>query len=247
MSGRSRGWGIKLKKRNHKNGENKNRENKGREKKSRGSVFRQLVVSYIVFAVISVITLYLCMFTLLALIGGGRLETLTPYNLVDDEGNLGDIRSFTRIGGWIEKLDSRYHVEEVYGEKQDSVRSYTVEDISEYLCTDHMVETDSPARDYRGFLKPVRIKGETVWYLMKISRETLYMVYSYNAGTGSPAAKAVSAAFLLFAAAFVVNCFLMSAYLSRKIKRPLVKITEGMDQVRRGTGAVRLDFQAQKE
>lgn len=247
MSGRSRGWGIKLKKRNHKNRENKSREKKGREKKSRGSVFRQLVVSYIVFAVISVVTLYLCMFTLLAFIGGGRLETLTPYNLVDDKGNLRDIRSFTRIGGWIEKLDSGYHVEEVYGEKQDSVRSYTVEDISEYLCTDHVVETDSTARDYQGFLKPVRIKGETVWYLMKISRETLYMVYSYNVGAGGQAAKAVSAALLLFGAVFVVDCLLMSAYLSRKIKQPLLKITEGMEQVRRGTGAVRLDFQAQKE
>ncbi len=205
------------------------------------------MASYVVFAVISVVTLSLCMLGVLFFIGGGQLDSLVPYELVDDEGNLRDIHLFTGIGGWIEKLDSGYHVEEVYGDKLDSIKFYTMEDISEYLCADHVVETNSSARDYRGFLKPVRTGGETEWYLMKISRETLQMVYSYNVGAGGAAAKITSSAFLLFAAVFAVNCFLMGAYLSRKIKQPLLKITQGMDQVRQGAGQVRLDFQAQKE
>ena len=78
-------------------------------------------MSYILFAVLSVVTLYLCMFGVLFFLGGGNLESLAPYDLVDDEGHVGDISSFAGIGGWIEKLDPDYQVTEIYGEKKDSV------------------------------------------------------------------------------------------------------------------------------
>lgn len=220
---------------------------KRKGQKPRGSVFRQLVASYILFAVLSVVTLYLCLFGVLFFIGENNLESLDPYMLVDDEGNVGDIRSFVNIGGWIEKLDSDYHVIEVYGEKLDSVQSYTMEEISEYLCTDHIVETDTSASEYRGFLKAAQTAGETVWYLMKIRRENLSMTYSYNVAADGPSTKAVVVAFLAFGILFLVNCILMSTYLSRKIKQPLRKITEGMEQVKQGAGLVQLDFQAQRE
>ena len=136
-------------------------------------------MSYILFAVLSVVTLYLCMFGVLFFLGGGNLESLAPYDLVDDEGHVGDISSFAGIGGWIEKLDPDYQVTEIYGEKKDSVWSYTIEEISEYLYTDHVVETETSAREYWGFLKAVQTEGGTVWYLMKISRETLSLTNSF--------------------------------------------------------------------
>lgn len=204
-------------------------------------------MSYILFAVLSVVTLYLCMFGVLFFLGGGNLESLAPYDLVDDEGHVGDISSFAGIGGWIEKLDPDYQVTEIYGEKKDSVWSYTIEEISEYLYTDHVVETETSAREYRGFLKAVQAEGGTVWYLMKISRETLRLTYSFDVGNGNSTAKVTAALFLTFGALFLVNCVLMSTYLSRKIRRPLLEITEGMEQVKNGAGMVRLDFQAQKE
>ncbi|MCI9441747.1 MAG: HAMP domain-containing histidine kinase [Ruminococcus sp.] len=218
-----------------------------KKRKSKGSVFRQLVVSYILFAVLSVVTLYLCMFGVLFFLGGGNLESLAPYDLVDDEGHVGDISSFAGIGGWIEKLDPDYQVTEIYGEKKDSVWSYTIEEISEYLYTDHVVETETSAREYWGFLKAVQTEGGTVWYLMKISRETLRLTYSFDVGNGNSTGKVTAALFLTFGALFLVNCVLMSTYLSRKIRRPLLEITEGMEQVKNGAGMVRLDFQAQKE
>ncbi len=204
-------------------------------------------MSYILFAVLSVVTLYLCMFGVLFFLGGGNLESLAPYDLVDDEGHVGDISSFAGIGGWIEKLDPDYQVTEIYGEKKDSVWSYTIEEISEYLYTDHVVETETSAREYWGFLKAVQTEGGTVWYLMKISRETLRLTYSFDVGNGNSTGKVTAALFLTFGALFLVNCVLMSTYLSRKIRRPLLEITEGMEQVKNGAGMVRLDFQAQKE
>lgn len=217
------------------------------KRKSKGSVFRQLVVSYILFAILSVVTLYLCMFGVLFFLGGGKLDSLAPYELVDDEGNVGDISSFAGIGGWIEKLDSDFRVVEVYGEKQDSVQDYTIEELSEYLYTDNIVDTDTSAREYRGFLKSVRTEEHSVWYLMKIKRETLYLSYSYNVGVDGFENGVAVTAFLGFGVLFIANCLLMSVYLSRKIKRPLLEITQGMEQVKQGAGMVRLDFQAQRE
>lgn len=217
------------------------------KKKRKDSVFRQLVVSYIVFAILSVVTLYLCMFGVLFFLSGGKWDTLAPYELVNDEGNVGDIGSFARIGGWIEKLDSGYQVVEVYGEKQDSIRDYTIEELSEYLYTDNIVDTDTSAREYRGFLKSVQTEEDTAWYLMKIKRETLYLAYSYNVGVNDSQTGAAVTAFLIFGILFLLNCLFMSAYLSRKIKQPLLKITQGMEQVKQGAGLVRLDFKAQRE
>lgn len=110
---------------------------KSNRKKS--SVFRQLVASYIVFSMVSVFLLYLCMFGILLFIGGGQLESLAPYDLVDKEGNIRDLDSFKRLGGWIEQLDDSYHVTKVYGEKKDLADSYTMEELTEYLITDNLV------------------------------------------------------------------------------------------------------------
>lgn len=213
----------------------------------KGSVFRQLVASYIIFAAISVFLLYLCLFGVLIFIGGGRLETLAPYELVDDEGNVGDYSSFERLGGWIERLDDSYRVTEVYGEKKDRITAYSMEELTEYLVTDNLVETDTSAGEYRGYLKAVQEDGRTAYYLMKIARDALQMSYTYNVGKDTRSTRVAVAAALSFALLFLLSCLLMSAYLSRKIRKPLKKITDGMEQVRAGDSQVRLDFEAQQE
>ena len=213
----------------------------------KGSVFRQLVVSYIVFALVSVFFLYLCMFGMLMVLGGGELKNLAPYELVDEAGNVGDIHSFEQLGGWIERLDESYHVTRVYGEKKDEIMEYSMEELSEYLMTDNLVETAASASEYRGYLKAVPGPEGTNWYLMKIARSALQMSYNYNIGTDSESGKAAVLAVVSFLALFLVSCLLMSAYLSRRIKKPLQMITEGMERVRAGDSQVRLEFEAQRE
>lgn len=212
------------------------------------SVFRQLVTSYILFAVLLVVGLYACTFGILFGLGGGNLETLAPYELVDENGNVGELSSLERNDGWIEKLDTNYNVVEVYGQKKDDAKSYTQEEIYEYLITDNMVDTDTSAKEYRGFLKTAREDGKTCYFLVKVSRKVLSLTYSYNAASsaaGNKIALLFLAVFLLF---FFGNCFLMSRYLSRKIKKPLSEITGGMEQViRHGVDQVHLEFRAQKE
>ena len=215
--------------------------------KKKGSVFRQLVVSYIVFAAVSVILLYACMFGMLFFVGGGQLESLAPYEMVDEEGNVGDFSSFERLGGWIERLDGSFHVTEVYGDKKDQITAYSMEELTEYLMTDNQVEANTSAGEYRGYLKAVRSEAETEYYLMKIARNALRMSYIYNVGKDTQTTKTAVTVILSFFLLFLVNCLLMSAYLSRRIRKPLRKITEGMEQVRAGGSQVRLEFEAQRE
>ena len=218
---------------------------KSNRKKS--SVFRQLVASYIVFSMVSVFLLYLCMFGILLFLGGGQLESLAPYDLVDKKGNIRDLDSFKRLGGWIEQLDDSYHVTKVYGEKKDLADSYTMEELTEYLITDNLVETTTSASEYRGFLKAVKTEEHTVYYLMKIARDALQMSYTYNVAKDSQSVRVAVTSFISFGLLFLLSCLTMSAYLSRKIRIPLKKITEGMDKVRAGDSQVRLDFEAQRE
>lgn len=215
--------------------------------KKKGSVFRQLVVSYIVFAAVSVILLYVCMFGMLFFVGGGQLESLVPYEMVDEEGNVGDFSSFERLGGWIERLDGSFHVTEVYGDKKDQITAYSMEELTEYLMTDNQVEANTSSGEYRGYLKAVRSEAETEYYLMKIARNALRMSYIYNVGKDTQTTKTAVTVILSFFLLFLVNCLLMSAYLSRRIRKPLRKITEGMEQVRVGGSQVRLEFEAQRE
>lgn len=212
-----------------------------------GSVFRQLVVSYIVFAVVSVFLLNLCMIGVLIFIGGGQLEALAPYELVDDEGNVDNFSSFERLGGWIEQLDASYQVTKVYGEKKDLIMAYTMEELTEYLMTDNLVETKNSASEYRGYLKAVCAKDKTTYYLIKIARDALKMSYTYNVGKDTKTTQVMVGAFLSFGLLFLMSCVLMSAYLSRKIRKPLQKIMSGMEQVRAGDSQVRLEFEAQRE
>ena len=103
-----------------------------RKRKKSGSVFRQLVGSYVLFAVFLVIGLNVCMFGILIGIGGGSIETLAPYDMVDGSGKIQNLSVLEKNGGWIEKLDEDYHVLEVYGDKLDEPKSYTQEEI--YDC-----------------------------------------------------------------------------------------------------------------
>lgn len=216
--------------------------------KKAGSVFKQLVGSYILFSILLVIGMYVCMFGLLIGLSGGKIESLAPYELVDEKGNVGDLRSLERMGGWIEKLDTEYHVLAVYGEKKDEARSYTQEEIYEYLVIDKLVDTNTSAKEYRGFLDTAKEDGKTFYYFVKLDRDVLSLTYSYQVNNHVGGGRIAVVFLAIFLLIFFGNCFLMSRYLSRKIKKPLNEIIGGMEQViEQGVDQVHLDFHAQKE
>lgn len=217
-------------------------------KKKSISVFRQLVTGYILFSVLLVTGLYICLFGVLIGLGGGSIGSLAPYQIVNEDGTMGDTSAWERSGGWVEMLDKEYHVIEVYGQKLDTPQEYTQKEIYEYLNTDKVVNTDTSAEQYRGFLKTAEKDGDTVYYFMKIGRNILSLTYNYNVGSSSGSQKIALVFLGVFFFFFCGVCFLMSRYLSRKIRLPLNKIIHGMEQViKHGVDQVRLDFDSQRE
>lgn len=218
-----------------------------KKKKRLGSVFRQLVISYILFSVLTVVGLSVFIFTiLLGNLASGNFQGMAPYDLVDKEGNVKNISVFVKNGGWLEKLDKDYHIIDVYGKKLDTPVKYTQKEIYEYLTMDNVVDTSK--NTYRGFIKEVQVNDETYYFLSKINRDYFKVTYNLELGKGPSGDKIsflITTVFFLF---FGANCFFMSRYLLRKIKYPLAEITGGMEQViHYGVEGVQLKFQAQKE
>lgn len=206
------------------------------------TIFGQLIFSYIVFAILLVISFILTIFFALFLTSNGNLNSINPYEVVDQNGNLNDISSIKRLGGWVEKLDTSYNVLEVYGIKKDNKNSYTQSDIYKYLNTNNAYEN----LKYRGFISEVKIHEETYYYMTILERDVLNVqlniMLSHNNLKNTDKITMVFFAFLFF-----LNCILISLYLSKKIKKPLKSLTLGMEKVKSGEDNVRLDFKAQGE
>lgn len=209
-------------------------------------IFGQLIIGYIVFAVLIVVSIFACLLITIFGITGGNVDTVVPYEVVDDKGNVMELSSFEKIGGWIEKLDNNYQVTQTYGDKKDNSMSYTQEEIYKYLQVDNYVDTKDPITKYRGFIKTVEQDGNIVYYLLKIERKAYQTTFNIILSKDTLSNWYVTG-IILFILFFIANCSLLSFYLSRKIKKPLKAITCGMEKVKNGEEQVRLDFKAQVE
>lgn len=209
-------------------------------------IFGQLIIGYIVFAVLIVGSILACILITIFGITGGNVNSVVPYELVDDKGNISDLSSFEKMGGWIEKLDRDYQVIQIFGDKKDDAMSYTQETIYKYLQTDNYIDAKDPRTKYRGFMKTVEQNDSIVYYLLKVDRNAYQITYNIIISKDTFSNWYVSG-IILFILFFVVNCSLLSLYLSRKIKKPLKAITNGMEKVKIGEEQVRLEFKAQVE
>jgi signal transduction histidine kinase len=220
------------------------KQNRKRTKKV--GIFGQLVIGYIVFAVLIVVSIIACVLVTILEVSGGNVNSIVPYELVDDEGRVQDLSSFGKIGGWIEKLDTNYQVIQIFGEKKDKPMSYTQEEIYKYMQVDNYVDSKDPLTKYRGFMKIVERDGNTYYYLIKTERKAYQVTYNIILSKDTLSNWYIGgiALFIFF---FIANCSLLSFYLSRKIKKPLKVLTDGMEKVKNGEGKVRINLKAQVE
>lgn len=217
-----------------------------RRRNKKVGIFGQLVIGYIAFAVLVVVSIIACLLITIFGITGGKVDSIVPYELVDDKGSVKDLSSFEKIGGWIEKLDNNYNVIQIFGEKKDNPMSYTQEEIYTYLQTDNYVDIKEPLSKYRGFIKMVEQGKNKFYYLIKVERKAYQVTYNIilSKDTFSNWYVGGIVLFLLF---FIANCSLLSFYLSRKIKKPLKTIINGMEKVKSGEEQVRIVLNAQVE
>lgn len=93
------------------------------------SIFTKLMVSFILYAVLVVVTLILCLMLEAVVVGDGSPVSSQPYSLIDDNGEPVNLDIAEKIGGWAEELDESFNVINVYGEKKSPEYFYSQEDM----------------------------------------------------------------------------------------------------------------------
>ena len=103
------------------------------KRKHQKSIFSRLVKSYILFLVGSLIIFILMLVAVLALVGRGSINNLSPQSVVNSDGTLNDLDTLNRIGGWVEELDSEGNVVSFAGDRKTDKDSYSTEELADLL------------------------------------------------------------------------------------------------------------------
>ena len=124
--------------------------------KFRKSIFRKLIGSFILYAVVILITFILCFALEAALIGEGSIAGASPGGIIDEYGNVVNSETVQKIGGWVEELDDNCNVIKVYGEKKTADVSYSADDLlsltAPYVDTEYIGFFIQPEKSQKRFL-----------------------------------------------------------------------------------------------
>lgn len=200
------------------------------------SIFTKLIGSFLLYAVLIVITFVVCFFLQALVITEGTITNLSPESMIDDSGNVTNIEIAKKLGGWIEELDAENRVVQVYGEKRTSDWQYSNGEIlkmcSSFEDTEYIGIFISVAEDTKRFLCVYdrdMIKADGTIILNDIGKYGIMDIFPL----------------------FFVFCFLeiifISMYLKKKIKKPLVEISAGMERLKKGDSSTRLHIKTEAE
>lgn len=209
-------------------------------KKFKTGIFTKLIACFLVFPLILIATAVLCILLELVLLNQDSMENYFPYNIVDEDGNIQNLDAVMSVGGWVEELDSAYCIVQVYGTKKTDTGQYTQEEIYELTSL-------SAEGEYIGFIyKP---ENQEHYFLCVYSRESLQISATLvlNADKTSDAGKLSYAFLLVFFVMVILEVFFISLYLRKKIKKPLDKLTEGMERIKSGERNVALEIKTEAE
>ena len=89
--------------------------------KLKKSIFTKLIGSFILYAIMIVLTFILCMILSIVFIGDGDINSVRPDKVIDENGNIVNLETVQKMKGWVEELDGEYKVIKIYGEKQNHI------------------------------------------------------------------------------------------------------------------------------
>lgn len=204
--------------------------------KIKKSIFTKLIGSFILYAVATILTFAFCMFLSIVFIGNGNAASVRPDNIIDENGNIINLDIAQKVGGWVEELDENYNVINYYGDKFTDDTAYTVEDIFE--LTSAYGKTD-----YVGFF--IQPENSPKRFLCIYSRDVMELTPTILMNNIS--AYVAPDIPLLFFPLSIIEIVLISLYLKKKIKTPLDKIVEGMEQLKSGDDSTRIDIKTEAE
>lgn len=201
--------------------------------KLKKSIFTKLIGSFILYAIMIVLTFILCLILSIVFIGDGDINSVRPDKVIDENGNIVNLETVQKMKGWVEELDGEYKVIKIYGKKQNEETSYTQEDILEITSAYGKTE-------YIGFF--VQPENSSKRFLCIYDRDVMQLkptVILNNSKTPD--------IFWLFFPLSIIEILLISFYLKKKIKKPLDKIVEGMESLKSGDDNARINIQTEAE
>ena len=204
--------------------------------RNRGSIFRKLMGSYVIFALIAivVVTVVMAVYFLTAL--DLSEDSKFPGLLILEDGSIGNLDDVMTLNGWVEELDENYTVVNVYGNKQTKDTSYTEKQLIE----------DAAQMNDRSEYYLYWQKKEGGYYLMYYPKEAFVVTYSFDAGWVFET-NLNMVAMLILVLLLILDLLGVSIYISRKIRRPLNNLISGMKRVEQGEEQVELSMQTEKE
>ena len=188
------------------------------------------------YAVVMVITLLLCTALEAVWLGEGDPTGIMLDSMIDKNGNVVGLDILEKLGGWVEELDDNYNVIAVYGDKQTSDKSYTSAELLD------MTSSEGESEHIGFFIK--RCNGEKNFLclyrreVMQINATIIINQVDYNS---------VPVFLVVFLLLSLLEIILISLYLKRKIKNPLDKIVEGMEDLKSGNEDARINIRTEAE
>lgn len=208
-------------------------------KRYKGSIYRKLVGSYVVFSLLVILVFVLTLLAVTMTVSRGDPISLSPFYVTDRESFERSLTGVTNIGGWIEELDEEYRVTGVHGEKKTKSYSYTPRELF------RLTQGGEGEQTYVGFLN--ERTDASGYYFVLFNRKDMRLTTTVLYGPENTVQGWNKMFLILFFGLFAGMCLLMGYYLSRRIRRPLLILMEGMERMRGGEEGVRLDFQAEAE
>lgn len=215
--------------------------------KSKG-IFSSLVIRYIVFVLIFIVSVVLTVvfiyFRISVSASNGQVPKLTTIDIVRADYENIDVKDIENLSGWVEILDENMKVIFVLGNKSDDKTFYTEQDLINTL------NMDSNSK-YLGLIKSFKSQeGNNLYCLIKYPCDTFNLQLNMNKftfKTGGFIYNNLLLGAMFFLILFTVNIILYSIWTSKKIKEPLREITKGIKKMAEGDYDSRIDFKAERE
>ncbi|MFB5760752.1 sensor histidine kinase [Paenibacillus medicaginis] len=167
------------------------------------------------------------------------LDVVTAHDYIADwkQGGGIELDRLQQSGGWLELLDANRQVEQVVGDKKDSLYTYSEAELYDLLAND-------ADQTYYYSITAVDDPADTVKYLIvKIPRELI----SISVVDDPSISRIVSLLLFIAISSILLLVFVYSYWIARRIKKPLALILDGLHEMIAGNYNTRLSISAEKE
>ncbi len=203
---------------------------------SKRQIFKKLLLSYFLFAIVSVAVVLFGIYLMRLIMGKGDTNNIIPDQMVGEDGEITNPELILNSGGWIEELNYENKVIRVIGEKQSDDVTYSYQELLRI----------SGSHDQRGDYSVFYVTGMHRYYLIYIPTESLTITYSYSVQT-IIATNWQKLILLLLAVFLILEAIFFSRFIYNKIQYPLDRLTTAFENTEAGGRDFNLDFKADGE